>query len=415
MFLADHAIWWQVYPLNALGAPTHGYTAADHAHRLPGLIPWLGHVQELGCDGILLGPIFESATHGYDTLDHFRIDPRLGDESDFTALIAAAHARGLAVMLDGVFNHVGVNHPLVAETLAGRSHAIRLIDTPTGPTPAPWEGHGDLALLNHDDPAVVDLVTDVMTYWLERGIAGWRLDVAYAVPSHFWREVLARVRATHPDAVFLGEVIHGDYAAIAQEDTLTAVTQYELWKATWSSLKDTNFWELAHALTRHQEFSTRALMQTFVGNHDVTRIASQVGDDGAALAAAILFTVPGMPSVYYGDEEAFRGEKGTGAYADDPIRPPLPATPEQLAPFGAWMRRHYQALIGLRRRHPWLTHGQLTVTGKDNTWITYRVASGARTAAVRLEVGPVPRVRVVVDDGAASETFTWQGGRPAAG
>src|SRR6188508_613052 len=99
---ADHAIWWHVYPL--------GFTDALHAgpgHRLGQLVDWLDYAVELGASGLQLGPVFASGSHGYDTVDHFRVDPRLGDDADLVALVDAAHRRGLRVVLDGVFNHVG--------------------------------------------------------------------------------------------------------------------------------------------------------------------------------------------------------------------------------------------------------------------------------------------------------------------
>ncbi|MFP5415966.1 MAG: alpha-amylase family protein [Actinomycetes bacterium] len=397
MSLVDHAIWWQVYPLGALGAPIHGPEEGVQ-HRLRGLDPWLDHVVALGCSGLLLGPVFASTTHGYDTVDHYRIDPRLGDDADFDHLMDEARQRGLSVMLDGVFNHVGAGHPLVAE----QSPLLKR----SGGQLAAWEGHGDLVELDHANPAVADLVTDVMLHWLRRGIAGWRLDVAYAVPPAFWREVTGRVRAEFPDAVFLGEVIHGDYAAIADAGSLDSVTAYELWKGTWSALKDANFWELAHALTRHAEFSSGRVLNTFVGNHDVDRIASLVGDAGAVLAAATLFTTPGMPSIYYGDEQGFRGERGEGQHADDPVRPPLPATPADLAPNGAWLQAIYQDLVGLRRRHSWLSRATLEVTGRENARISWSCSSGADRIDVELALEPAPRVGVRCSD---SETFTWEG------
>ena len=402
MSLLDHGIWWHVYPLGALGAPIRERHDQDAGHRLPALEAWLDHAVELGCSGLLLGPVFESSTHGYDTLDHFRIDRRLGDDEDFDRLIAACHRRGLAVLLDGVFNHVGIHHPLVEQTVRDGHGPVRL--RPDG-NPQPWEGHGDLAELDHDDPQVADLVTDVMLHWLRRGIAGWRLDVAYAVPSRFWREVTGRVRAEFPHALFLGEVIHGDYPAIATDGGLDTVTQYELWKAVWSSLHDRNLWELAWALDRHREFCTGHVMQTFVGNHDVDRIASLVGDDGAALAATMLCTLPGMPSVYYGDELGWKAVKGEGPGADDPLRPPLPATPDDLPEDGRWLYRLHQDLIGLRRRHPWLARGQVQVTAKDNTWIEYAVTGEGQRLDVRITLEPEATATLEFDDG---ETFTWR-------
>jgi cyclomaltodextrinase len=393
----DHAIWWHVYPLGALGAPIHQRSGHDAGHRLPGLLAWLDYAVELGCSGLLLGPVFASTSHGYDTVDHFRIDPRLGDEGDFDLLVAEAGGRGLGVLLDGVFNHVGAEHPAVAsrDGLVRRDHE-RL---------AAWEGHADLVELDHQNPEVADLVTAVMLHWLRRGIAGWRLDVAYAVPPQFWREVLGRVRAEFPDAVFVGELLHGDYAGIAGAGTLDSVTQYELWKAIWSSLKDDNFWELAWALERHDAVSAQLVAQTFLGNHDVSRIASQVDEASTVLAVVILLTLPGMPSLYYGDEQGFRGEKGEGISADDPLRPPLPATPAGLAPDGWWLYRLHQELIGLRRRHPWLARGRVGVVGKDCSWITYETTGAAGTVLrVELNLEPHPAARVILDGVTA---FVW--------
>ena len=397
MSLVDHAIWWQVYPLGATGAPIRGH--AEPGHRLTRLESWLDYAVELGCSGLLFGPIFRSTAHGYDTLDHFAIDPRLGDDDDFDRLVSGARDRGLAIMLDGVFNHVGAQHPMVSDP----ESPIRRVDG----RPVGWEGHDDLVLVNHDDPRTVDLVVDVMLHWLRRGIAGWRLDVAYAVPTWFWRTVTDRVRQEFPDAVFVGEVIHGDFGRIADEGGLDSVTAYELWKGTWSSISARNFWELAHALERHDAFSAGHVLQTFVGNHDVSRIASVVGDAGSVLALAVLMTTPGMPSVYYGDEQGFRGEKGSSEWADDPMRPALPETPLGLAQLGWWLYRVHQDLIGLRRRHPWLTRGRVRVVAKDNTAITYETSGDGHVMQVQLRLDPVPTVRISVD---GSDVYEWGAG-----
>ena len=382
--MLDRTIWWHVYPLAALGAPIR--SEHDSAHRLRALEPWLDYLVELGCNGLLLGPIFASATHGYDTLDHFRIDPRLGDESDFAWLIDACSARGIHVMLDGVFNHVARTHPWVEQGLAG--------DTD-------WEGHGELATLHHAEDSVRDAVVDIMLHWLRRGIAGWRLDVAYAVPPEFWADVLARVREEFPDAMFLGEVIHGNYTSIAKAGSLDAVTQYELWKAVWSSLVDANFWELAHALERHP---VEVLTNTFVGNHDVDRIASTVGPEKAVLAAAVLLTVPGMPSIYYGDEQGFTGVRGESWSADDAVRPALPASPAELSPLGGWIFTEYQRLIGVRRRNAWLTRARVEVLDKTNETISFQSVDGERSLQTDLWLSPAPGVRVHAD---GEELYSW--------
>lgn len=159
------------------------------------------------CTGLLLGPIFRSVSHRYDTIDHYEIDPRLGTAEDWQSLVAACDERGIAVIFDGVSSHVA----------------------------------------------------DVMRYWLDQGATGWRLDAAYSVDSEFWREVLHQVRTTHPHAFIFDEVIHGNYAQIIADTSMDSVTQYELWKAIWPSLKDENFFELDWCIKRHNVSTGLAL------------------------------------------------------------------------------------------------------------------------------------------------------------
>jgi len=193
-----------------------------------------------------------------------------------------------------------------------------------------------------------------MSHWLGRGAGGWRLDAAYAVPPAFWAKTIPAVRESFPDAWFLGEMIHGDYAAYANEAGLDSITQYEVWKAIWSSLNDRNFFELDHALGRHNSFLDGELAQTFVGNHDVTRLATQLTDDRHfGHAVAVLMCIGGVPSVYYGDEQGFRGLKEHRAGGDDEIRPAFPSSPAELA------RRLSAAGPAVRRI--WLVRWQLPV------------------------------------------------------
>ncbi|QDB78296.1 DUF3459 domain-containing protein [Georgenia wutianyii] len=393
-----HAVLWQVYPLGFLGAePTRAEVGDEVRHRLAGLEPWLDHAVELGASGILLGPVFDSRTHGYDTTDHLRVDPRLGDEEDLVALFAAAHERGLRVVLDGVFNHVGQDFAMFRRALADGpdSPAARWFrlhwpdpQAPDGggtPTHEDFEGHSALVALDHGEPAVAEHVERVMTYWLDRGADGWRLDAAYAVPPTFWKPVLDRVRARHPDVYVVGEVIHGDYQGIVASSGMDSVTQYELWKAVWSALNDRNLWELDHALRRHDEFSDAFAPLTFVGNHDVTRIASRLTDPRHLdHALAVLLTVPGTPCVYAGDEHGFAGVKEEREGGDDAVRPAFPASPADLSPLGLPVFHRHQELIGLRRRHPWLHDARLEVLHVADPLLVYRVSAGEEALVVLL-------------------------------
>jgi glycosidase len=393
----QHAIWWHVYPLGFVGAEKTGTTEPAAEHRLLGLVPWLDYAVELGASGLALGPIFESETHGYDTTDYFRIDPRLGSEQDFDTLVAEAHRRGLRILLDGVFNHTGRSFAPFQEVLARGQAADTAswfsLEWPNGaaagvePTYRDFEGHHHLVALNHGEPAVEDFVVDVMEHWLRRGADGWRLDAAYAVPSSFWAHVTARVRSSHPDAYFVGEYIHGDYAAEVRSGGLDSATQYELWKAVWSSLNDANFYELAAAFERHNALLASYAPLTFIGNHDVTRIASKLTD--AALvphAVVVLLTVGGTPSIYYGDEQGYRGIKEDRAGGDDDVRPLFPSAPDQLSALGEPIFAVHKELIGVRRRNPWLHRATTEVLQLANEVLAYRAALDGDALVVALNL-----------------------------
>lgn len=401
----EHVMWWHLYPLGFVGAPVRP-TATDAAepvvHRLERVEAWLDHVVELGLNGIQLGPIFASSTHGYDTIDHFRVDPRLGDERDFDRLVDQAHRRGIRVMLDGVFNHVGRAHPAfraleadgpsaaTADLFRVRWGGWRPGDAVDADV---FEGHESLVAFDHGAPAVDDLVVSVMNHWLDRGVDAWRLDAAYAVPPEFWARVLPRVRQNHPEAWFSGEVIHGDAAAIVRASTLDSITQYELWQGIWHGIADRNLFELTHALERDNDLLSTFVPTTFVGNHDVTRIASAIGVEFVPHALAILFMTAGVPSVYAGDEYAFTGDKEERLGGDDAVRPafpPHPPDPESLHAAAQAVLEAHRALIALRRRHPWVHRAHSDVVQVDNTSVVIRTATDASAVVTALNLGTDP-------------------------
>lgn len=378
---AKWAIGWHVYPLGFVGAPvrdksSEGAGEGASAGRIRKLIDWLDYVQQTGFNALQLAPVFQSTTHGYDTEDYYSIDSRLGSEEDIAAVIAAAHERGIKVLFDGVFNHIGQEAPALNAALSdpesSEAELFALRHTENGPEVDVFEGHSGLVEFNHDSPATAEFVIDVMDYWLSRGVDGWRLDAAYAVDPKFWAKVLPEIRSRHPHAYIYGEVIHGDYPKIVEESSMDAVTEYELWKAIWSSLKEENFFELEWTLKRHNGFMDSFVPVTFVGNHDVTRIATQVGAPKAVLAATVLFTVGGMPLVYYGDEQGYTGTKEEREGGDDQVRPEFPSSPEEFSSLGAEVFEAYQQLIALRRRFPWLYSARVEVEEVRNGYLRYR-------------------------------------------
>ncbi len=344
-------------------------------------MPWLDHVVDLGLNGLLLGPVSASSTHGYDVVDHFRVDPRLGDDADLDALLAAAHDRGVRVLFDGVFNHVGRDHPAFRAleehgpdaptadlfavdwtgwqpaprcrwvTSRGTTSSSHSTTTPRGAGPG---GRGDDALAR-------------------TGGSTRRLDAAYAVPPAFWAAVLPRVRERFPDAWCSGEVIHGDAAAIVTASTMDSTTQYELWQGTWHGIADPNCFELAHAVERHDALLGTFVPTTFVGNHDVTRIASAVGERFAGHAAAVLFTVAGTPVVYAGTSTAGPPSRRS---AGRRRRRASGAAPDAAVPSD--LTRTYQALVALRRRMPWLHRAHTDVVHLANTALVLRTRPRTR-------------------------------------
>ena len=343
------------------------------------------------------------------TLDHMHIDVRLGGDAAFDRLTTACRDMGLPVILDGVFNHVSRNHPAVQAALDEAAGQLKPADNPwhglvhahVGDHGEPaldvFEGHGDLVALDHGSDETVDYVARVMNHWLDRGAAGWRLDAAYAVPSQFWARVLPQVKAVHLYSWVFGEVIHGDYPRIIEESTMDSLTQYELWKSIQHALETENFFELNWNLKRHNAFLDSFVPQTFIGNHDVTRIASQIGPAKAALALAVLMTVGGVPSIYYGDEQGYVGVKQERFGGDDDIRPKFPDSPAELSTLGEPTYRLHQALIALRHRNPWLIDARTEAVKLENKHFIYRSASAdaqhSLTVDLNIEQSPTFTIR----------------------
>lgn len=393
----EHVMWWHVYPLGFVGAPIRPENRdGSVSHRLPEVARWFDHILDLGLNGLALGPVFSSMSHGYDTVDYYAVDDRLGDESDLVHLVDAARERGIRVLLDGVFNHVGRAHPWFTDVerngAASPYAELFRIDwegwSPGQPVKADvFEGHDGLVALDHGSPRVADLVVEVMNHWLGRGIDGWRLDAAYAVPPAFWAQVLPRVREQYPNAWFTGEVIHGADVRMVEESTMDSLTQYELWQGIWHGIADGNLHELGHALTRHNLLLPGYVPSTFIGNHDVTRIASAVGSDHVGHALAVLLTVAGVPSIYAGDEYGWKAVKENRFGGDDGVRPAFPAAPpgeDALDPEASRILHEHRQLISLRRRNPWLYRANSDVIAVSNDSLAFRTAASSTDALVTM-------------------------------
>jgi len=238
-----------------------------------------------------------------------------------------------------------------------------------------FEGHDTLVTLNHASPQVQQFVRDVMQHWLRRGIDGWRLDAAYAVPAAFWAAVLPEVRQEFGEAWIVGEMIHGDYAGYVARSGIDSVTQYETWKSIWSALDTVNLHELDWTLGRHRSLLEHLVPMTFLSNHDVTRVASQIRDRRHLThAIALLGFLPGVPSVYYGDEFGMEAVKEQRPGGDDAVRPELPAERGQFANPHPEVEAAYRQVLGLRRRNSWLVDAVITTADVANAHLVVRAA-----------------------------------------
>ena len=417
---------YHLFPLGSTGAPERNDFTSAPCNRLATLHDWLPYLSELGVTALLLGPVLESSTHGYDTADLFTVDRRLGNSGDLKALIAACHENGLKVMLDAVFHHVGRDFWAFRDVQErGAASPYRdwffLDFSATSPAGDPfsyegWNGHFDLVKLNTAHPAVREHLFGAARLWLsDFGADGLRLDAADALDRGFQHDLAGVCREVNPACWLFGEVIHGDYREWAGPDKLDATTNYALYKGLYSSHNDRNYFELAHTLNRQfgDGGTYRDLrLYTFADNHDVPRIASILREPAHLYPLHILLlTLPGVPSLYYGSEWGVTGEKTPTS--DAPLRPPL--TPETVAAAGQHPDLYpvVRALIKLRREIPALGCGdyqEQLVTSEQfaftRTWQgeTVLVAVNAGREPVNLEL---PKVTGTWTDLLGSgETFT---------
>lgn len=327
----ERGVFYHMYPLGMTGAPKQN-EADQITHRFEELDRWIPHIRGLGVNAIYIGPLFESTSHGYDTRDYKLVDRRLGDNEDFKAFVALCHENGIRVVVDGVFNHTG------REFFAFQDIREKRWDSPykdwyrgvsfdwQSPCGDPfgyeaWQGHFELPCLNLLNPEVRRYLFDVVRFWVEEfDIDGIRLDCANVLDFNFMKELRRETAAMKEDFWLMGEVIHGDYARWVNPDMLHSVTNYELHKSLYSGFNDHNFFEIAHNVRRLEAIGRS--LYTFVDNHDEDRIASKLTDkEHLAPVYVCLFTLPGIPSIYYGGEWGVEGKRTRTS--DDDLRPAI--------------------------------------------------------------------------------------------
>lgn len=335
----DDAVFYHIYPLGMTGAPKEN-DYREPAERLNKLLPWISHIKNIGCNAIYIGPLFESVGHGYETTDYKKLDSRLGTNETLKNFVAECHAQGIRVIFDGVFNHTGRDFFAFKDIKENRENSIYKNwycnvnfggnnSYNDGFSYENWGGYDLLVKLNQKNPEVINYICDVIRFWVEEfDVDGIRLDAADVLDFDFMKALRRTANEVKPEFWLMGEVIHGDYIRWANADTLHSVTNYHLHKALYSGYNDRNFFEIAHTVKRLYEMGGSRpdglKLYNFVDNHDVERIMSKLNTpNGFVPVHILLYTLPGIPSVYYGSEFGIEGRKGHGSEADTPLRPEM--------------------------------------------------------------------------------------------
>ena len=316
----EEAVFYHIYPLGLTGAPEKNDYSAPES-RLRTLWPWVDHIRDLGCNALYIGPLFQSVGHGYETTDYFTLDSRLGTNEDLKAFVKFCHEKGIHVVLDGVFNHVGRDFFAFRDLLQNRENSrywdwfcnVRFDRDNSfhdGFSYENWGGYDLLVKLNQGNPEVRQHLLDAVDFWIaEFDIDGIRLDAADVLDFGFMAALRSFADSRKGDFFLLGEVIHGDYGRWLAPGMLHCVTNYRLHKALYSGHNDHNYFEIAHTVRE----TGRWKLYNFVDNHDVTRIASILTNEKhLPLIYGMLFGMPGIPCVYYGSEWGAKARKEEG-------------------------------------------------------------------------------------------------------
>lgn len=327
---------YHIFTLGFCGAEENNDTLLVQ-NRIGKVLEWTPHLKNLGVNTLLFSPLFEASSHGYDTADYYKLDKRLGTNEDFKAVCDKLHESGFKIILDGVFNHVGRDFWAFKDLLQHKQES-RYKDwfcnvnfggsTPYGDPFSydAWEGHYNLVKLNVWNQEVRDYLFGAIKMWVETfDIDGLRLDVAYCIDQGFLKALRSFTEELKPDFWLMGEMIHGDYKRLVSKELLHSTTNYECYKGIYSSHNDKNYFEINYSLNRL--FGKGGLCEgiglyNFVDNHDVERIGSILKNKAHIKNVyTLLFTMPGVPSIYYGSEWAIEGKKEKGS--DNSLRPCL--------------------------------------------------------------------------------------------
>ncbi len=392
----DEAVFYHIYPLGLTGAPTEN-AYGEPEHRLNTLLPWIDHIKEIGCNALYIGPLFESVGHGYETTDYKKLDSRLGDNKDLTNFVSECHKQGIKVIFDGVFNHTGRDFFAfrdVKEKREGSQYRDWYCNVNfygnneynDGFSYDNWGGYNLLVKLNQRNPAVKDYICDVIRFWVsEFDVDGIRLDAADVLDFDFMKALRHTANEVKPDFWLMGEVIHGDYSRWVNEGTLHSVTNYNLHKALYSGHNDHNYFEIAHTVKRLYEMGGNRpdglKLYNFSDNHDVERIYTKLNNKEHFIPVHILmYTLPGVPSIYYGSEFGIEGRKEK--FSDASLRPALNLNDYSNAVESNRFTRLIAALGHIRQKSKALSYGDYRELQLMNRQYAFSRTHNGETAVI---------------------------------
>lgn len=332
---ANNSIFYHIYPLGMFGALYKNDYKSRPISRIKSINDWIDYLKDLNITGLYLGPLFESEYHGYETVDYNIVDRRLGTNEDLKEIVYNLHSNNIKVILDGVFNHCGRDFWAFKDLLINKKKSTYKewfyeIDFNTnnryndGFNYSGWNNHLSLIKFNHENQYLREYLFGAIKNWIEYfDIDGLRLDAADYINIEFLKKLSKHCKNIKKNFWLMGEVIHGDYNKWVNPITLDSVTNYEFYKSLFSSHNDSNYFEIAYSLNR--QFGKNGIykdlyLYNFVDNHDVERIASILKNKHHLYPLHILlFTIPGIPSLYYGSEVGIEGKKTK--HSDDNLRP----------------------------------------------------------------------------------------------
>ncbi|MCD7824902.1 MAG: VOC family protein [Clostridiaceae bacterium] len=362
----DSAVFYHIYPLGLCGCEKENKGVQEHHFAV--LREWAKHASDLNFTAIYIGPLFESVGHGYETTDYKKVDCRLGTNQDFREYVEYCHELGIRVIVDGVFNHVGREFFAFQDVREKREQSRYCSwfcnlnfggnnEYNDGFSYENWGGYNLLVKLNQRNPEVQNYLTDVIRFWVsEFDIDGIRLDAADVLDFDFMKLLRRTANEVKANFWLMGEVIHGDYSRWVNDEMLHAVTNYELHKGLFSGHNDHNYFEIAHSIKRLNDICRGRRLYTFLDNHDVARIASKLNNkEHLPLVTILLYTIYGIPSVYYGSEFGIEGEKRKDS--DWNLRPALKLADYAAAEQDNIVTKLCKRLGELKKTYPELTDG----------------------------------------------------------